>query len=80
MTEAELKSRLAQILAEEDRTPANWDRVELLCHDLSRELRADVCDTCPEHVYHFIADCDIRRRDTEYAEAQRANLRGFLGD
>jgi hypothetical protein len=78
MTEVELKHHLAEILTEEDRNTPDWDRIVALCLDLSRQLSVDGCDTCPHHIHHFIADCDVRKRDYEYAEAQRANVRTYL--
>jgi hypothetical protein len=78
MTEVELKRRLAEILTEEDRTSPDWNHVEKLCLDLSRHLSVDGCDACPHYIHHFIADCDVRKRDYEYAEAQRADARTYL--
>ena len=78
MTEAELKRHLAQILTEEDRGSPNWGRIENMCLSLSKELSIDACDTCPHHIYHFIADCDIRQRNNEYGEKQRADVRTYL--
>ena len=76
--EAELKRHLALILGEEDCGSPGWGRVEQMCLDLSKELSVDACGACPHHIYHFIADCDIRQRNKEYAETQRADVRTYL--
>jgi hypothetical protein len=79
MTEQELKDRLTAILLEEDQKSSNWQNVEAMCLQLSIALRDDPCDACPHDIYHFVADCGIRRKDQTYAEDQRAAVRAFLG-
>jgi hypothetical protein len=78
MDEAEFHERLVEILGEEERADPDWERVEALCLELARRLARDSTVQCPDSVYHFVDDPDIRRRDERYAEEQRDLVRWYL--
>lgn len=71
----ELRSRLAAILAVEEREPTDWPEVERLASSLQRDVRADAM---PEAVYHYLDDADIRVRDAAYAARQRRAVRRYV--
>lgn len=71
----ELRSRLAAILAVEEREPTDWLEVERLASELQREVPIDAT---PEAVHHFLDDADIRSRDDAYGERQRKEVRRYV--
>jgi len=71
----ELRSRLAIILAVEEREPTDWLEVERLASELQRELPIDAT---PEAVHHYLDDADIRSRDDEYGARQRLEVRRYV--
>jgi len=71
----ELRSRLAVILAVEEREPADWLEVERLASELQRELPIDAT---PEAVHRYLDDADIRSRDNAYGARQRQEVRRYV--
>ena len=71
----ELRSRLAVILAVEEREPTDWPEVERLSSELQRELPIDAT---PEAVHRYLDDADIRSRDGAYAVHQKQGLRRYI--
>jgi hypothetical protein len=77
MTLGEMQTRLAKILAAEEALAVDWPTVDRLCEELDRQFEASQTDA-PEIVAHFLADSDIRARDTRYGDTQRSALRTYL--
>ncbi|MCW2381752.1 hypothetical protein M2338_001317 [Sphingobium sp. B2D3B] len=75
----ELRSRLAAILAVEQREPTDWLEVDRLASELQEELPIDAT---PEAVHHYLNDADIRSRDGAYGARQRQAVQRYvdLGD
>lgn len=71
----ELRSRLAAILAVEEREPTDWVEVELLANELQRDLPIDAT---PEAVHHYLNDADIRAQDSAYGARQRQEVRRYV--
>lgn len=71
----ELRSRLAVILAVEEREPTDWPEVERLASELQQELPIDAT---PEAVHHYLDDTDIRSRDDAYGARQRQEVRRYV--
>lgn len=71
----ELRSRLAVILAVEEREPPDWLEVERLASELQRELPIDAT---PEAVHRYLDDADIRSRDHAYGALQRQEVRRYV--
>jgi hypothetical protein len=71
----QLRSRLATILAVEERTPIDWVEVERLAAALQRDLPIDAT---PESVHRYLDDADIRARDEAYGEKQRKEVRRYV--
>lgn len=71
----ELRSRLAAILAIEEREPTDWLQVEKLASQLQRELPIDAT---PEAVHRYLDDADIRSRDDAYGARQRQEVRRYV--
>ena len=71
----ELRSRLAVILAFEEREPTDWLEVERLASELQRELPIDAT---PEAVHRYLDDADIRSRDDAYGARQRQEVRRYV--
>lgn len=71
----ELRSRLAVILAVEEREPVDWLEVERLASELQRELPIDAT---PEAVHRYLDDADIRSRDNAYGARQRQEVRRYV--
>ena len=71
----ELRSRLAAILAVEEREPTDWLEVERLASQLQRQLPIDAT---PESVHHYLDDADIRSRDDAYGARQRPEVRRYV--
>jgi hypothetical protein len=71
----ELRSRLAAILAVEEREPVDWLEVERLTGKLQRELPIDAT---PEAVHRYLNDADIRSRDDAYGADQRREVRRYV--
>jgi hypothetical protein len=71
----ELRSRLAVILAVEEREPTDWIEVERLASELQKELPSEAT---PHVVYHYLDDADIRSRDNEYGARQRQEVRRYV--
>jgi hypothetical protein len=71
----ELRSRLAGILAIEERVPTDWPRIEKLTSELQRELPIDAT---PEAVHRYLNDADIRSRDDVYGARQRQEVRRYV--
>jgi len=71
----ELRSRLATILAVEERELTDWREVERLASRLQRELPIDAT---PEVVHHYLDDADIRSRDDAYGTKQRCDVRRYI--
>ena len=70
-----LKSRLGQILAEEERDhPVDWTLVEQLSIELLGELRVPL----PLIVDEYLRGSERRRQDEVFAHAQRGELLLFL--
>ena len=77
ITPARLRHDLSAILALEGADPVDWERVSVLSLGLVEALQGNA-GICPDQIYHFIDDFDIRQRDLAYAEMQRASVRAFL--
>lgn len=71
----ELRSRLAVILAVEEREPTDWPEVDRLASELQRELPIDAT---PESVHRYLDDADIRSRDEAYGARQRQDVRRYV--
>ena len=71
----ELRSRLAAIVAVEERQPPDWPEVERLASQLQRELPIDAT---PEAVHRYLDDADIRSRDDAYGVRQRRDVRRYV--
>lgn len=71
----ELRSRLAVILAVEERELTDWLEVERLANELQHDLPIDAT---PEAVHHFLDDADIRSRDHAYGTRQRQEVRRYV--
>lgn len=71
----ELRSRLAAILAVEEREPTDWFEVERLADELQQEVPIDAT---PEIVHHYLDDADIRSRDARYGRRQRQEVRRYV--
>jgi hypothetical protein len=71
----ELRSRLAVILAVEEREPTDWLEVERLASELQQEIPIDAT---PEAVHHYLDDADIRSRDDAYGARQRQAVRRYV--
>ena len=74
----ELRRRVGIILDAEEREPRDWTQVERLTDQLQQHLQADPDAECPEIVYHYLDDADIRARDEVYAGQQREPVRRFV--
>lgn len=74
MDHSDLRQRLAEILAEEDREVVNWATVDELLDRLDRDLTGK---ECPRFIRHFIADSHIRAKDPDFAN-QRLEVRQFV--
>lgn len=77
MDVAHLQARLAEILEAEEGEHVEWARVEHLCLNLAEELDSQR-NTYPEAVAHYLSDSDIRARDPDYGDGQRAAVRQYL--
>jgi hypothetical protein len=73
LSDLELRSILAEILAAED--ASDWAKVASLSLALTRQGASQIC---PNRIYHFIDDFDIRQRDPAYARRQREEVRSYL--
>ncbi|MBV8907715.1 MAG: hypothetical protein JOZ20_01815 [Sphingomonas sp.] len=70
-----MKSRLGQILAEEERDPPiDWFLVE----QLSSELLGELSSPLPLIVDEYLRGSERRRQDEVFAHAQRGQLLLFL--
>lgn len=79
MTLDELKSDLCTILAEEQREPVDWQKVEELCVQVVDRLNTEPEPAYPHDVvYHFLEDADARQKSARYADGQREELRAWL--
>jgi hypothetical protein len=78
MEEAELRRRVAEILAAEEQRDPDWARVETLCAALDEQLRHERETVCADSVSHFLDDADIRQRDDNYAAWQRDLERRYV--
>ena len=77
MNNADLRKRLAAILAREQQLVVDWTAVGQMADQLSHDLKAGGSD-CPHFVWHFLADSDIRAKDAVYGDDQRAEVRHFV--
>jgi hypothetical protein len=78
MNDAELRTRLWAILDLEAADPVDWEQVDQLINDLSERLSQASGYEPPHLVHHYLDDSDIREKDSDYAEAQRADIRRFV--
>ena len=79
MTLEELRSDLRTILAEEQRKPVDWQKVEELCVQVVDRLNTEPEPAYPHDVvYHFLEDADARQKSLRYADEQREKLRTWL--
>ena len=80
MTLEELKSELANILAEEVHPKVNWADVEYLSEQAYIRLTEPGTpqDFPQEEVITYLAGFSRRRRDDKFAEQQRQWLRAYL--
>jgi len=76
MDHAELRRRLKPILEAEER--GEWDEVERLSDELTRDLMEQNSKVAPEIVDHYLDDADIRAQDHQYGETQRRELGRFI--
>lgn len=77
MTLNDIQARLEEILQTEEAPPVDWATVDRLCEELDHQLETSD-ENVPEIVAHFVADSDIRARDTSYGDAQRDAIRTYL--
>ena len=78
MTIEELRTDLRAILAAEEKEHPDWNDVQGRCLRVATTLKAQPLPDFPHDIWHFLADADIRRRDSQYAEEQRRDLRSWL--
>jgi hypothetical protein len=78
ITPSRLRNDLSAILALEAADPVDWEQVSALSLALSEALHGNANGICPDQIYHFIDDFDIRQRDPAYADMQRDRVRAFL--
>ena len=78
MEEEELRRRVGEILAAEEASRPDWERVESLSAALDEYLREYPQTQCPDSVYHYLDDADIRARDEGYGEWQRDLVRRYV--
>jgi hypothetical protein len=52
--------------------------VERLIDQLEQRLRAEADSECPEVVWHYLSDVDLRALDEAFAAQQRAVVRHFV--
>ena len=79
MTQKELRDALGTILEEESRTEIDWSYVRGLCLDVIGRLNTESEPNFPHDVvYHFLDDPDVRQKDDQYGQMQRARLREWL--
>lgn len=69
-----LRGRLAQILALERQQPVDWDSIAAL----SAELLAELGPYAPLIVRAYLHDMPMRRKDAEFAAAQRSQIAAYL--
>ncbi len=73
---AELRRRVGEILEAEERNEV--DRAERLIDDLFGEIVTHEVTECPETVYRYLEDGDIRAQDAAYARHQHEAIRRFV--
>lgn len=74
----ELRRQVGAILDAEERDPADWSQVERLIDQLEQQLCAEPGSECPEVVWHYLSDADIRALDHAFAAQQRQAVRRFV--
>jgi hypothetical protein len=74
----DLRRQVGSILDAEEREPADWSQVERLIGRLEQRLRAEPGSECPEVVWHYLSDADIRAWDDAYGAQQRETVRRFV--
>ncbi|RYG57593.1 MAG: hypothetical protein EON56_02190 [Alphaproteobacteria bacterium] len=77
MEQLDLRQRVGEILQEEESPSVDWKKVEGLCLSLVEVLHLNQT-ACPDAVFHFVDDFDIRRRDPHYAQRQRDLVRRYV--
>ena len=75
---AELRRRIATILAAEEMQPPDWAEVERMSDELTLNLMAEPETTCPEIIDHYLDDADIRAANDCYGAHQREKVRRFV--
>jgi hypothetical protein len=78
MDDAELRNQLRAILDLEAADPVNWTLVYQRSADVLQSMSQSSNYEPPHLVRHFLDDADIREKDSEYAEDQRASIRRFV--
>ena len=73
-----LRQRVGEILAAEERQPPDWPEVNRLTDALVGELAANPDTDYSPIVGNFLDDTDIRAKDWDYAEAQRSQVRHYV--
>ena len=78
MDDAELRQQLRAILDVERADSVDWPLVQQLSVELSERLSEAKDFDVPHLVYHYLHDADIRERDIEYADDQRAGIQLYV--
>jgi hypothetical protein len=79
MTNDELRAQLRAILAVEEQTPTDWQKVESLCLTTKAQLatRKNIPNP-PDIVHRFLDEPEDRRNERGYGPWQRRHLRQWL--
>lgn len=78
MNTDDLRRQVGAILNAEESEPADWSQVERLSDELEQQLRSEPGSECPEVVWHYLSDVDLRIRDNAYGAQQREIVRHFV--
>jgi hypothetical protein len=73
-----LRRQVGAILDAEESDPVNWSHIERRIDQLEQQLRAEPASECPEVVWHYLSDVDIRALDHAFAAQQREAVRRFV--
>jgi hypothetical protein len=79
MTIEELRAELRAILAAEEQSPPDWQKIEARCLRTIGCLATEAEPSYPHDVvYHFLDDPDVRQKSAQYGDGQRQRLREWL--
>ena len=67
----ELIKKLHDIASRSPKTKEEMQLVEAECIELMQQIKnLNLGNTCPDEVWHYLTDADIRFKDPEYAKYQ----------